>query len=848
MEGNLGDKGKAFRVSSIYAVLSLVLASTPALSVDVLPTGGSVTAGSGSIQREGAALTITQSSARMAIDWQSFSIGQGNQVHFAQPSASSVALNRVLGSDPSVIQGSLSANGQVFLVNPNGVLFTPTAQVNVGGIVASTLGISNADFMAGRYRFEGASANAVVNQGNIVAANGGSIALIAARVTNAGSLRADQGNVLLGAGRRVVLDLGGPVKLEVEQAALDALIEQNGAIKADGGLVYLTARSANQLASTVINHTGVIEAQTLATGEQGRIFLLGDMDHGRVVVGGRLDASAPNGGNGGFIETSAAQVQVQSGVQVTAASAQGAGGRWLIDPTDITIGATSCAGTNCVAADTIVSTLNAGTNVSIATASAGTDAGNITVSAPMSWTTNKLTLSAHHNINVNAELNAGGTGSLAFEYGQASADGAGSTYMIADGVKLYVPGSQSFTWKKGSEAAARYVVFDNSLLRFGNGTQGSINANGQLLQPFYFDNTSVVNGTTRNGWFKLTFSNYPLDLEVGVNGDGASSWNRNGTLLNTQTNLSSAVSGRSLEISGYKEGKGSVVSKVNLGFGDGQVMQVENTYTLAAGASYLKTDTKLTNLGMGDLQNVRLWVGTRDDYIATRDSQYKYKGNLTETGFTLISAQDEQAKALKITEFDNGQGAAVLFYSTSAGANTSISVCCSFSNATGIDPRTSPIQRGPEDGSYALFMRMPDLASNHSSAMTWYYAAGPVASLDSVVTQVSQSAGVTTTPAPTPAPVTQPTPQPLQAAVATSQQAPALQRETIRPEIVQAGAASSAPAGSVGGLQVVAVRIEEGEGAQSRTELPSGIQGAPEAAANLKLIVVNGGVRLERGE
>ena len=97
----------------------------------------------------------------MAIDWQSFSIGKGNTVNFVQPSASAVALNRVLGSDVSVIQGALNANGQVFLINPNGVLFSPSAQVNVGSLVASTLSISNADFMAGNYRFEGSSSNAI---------------------------------------------------------------------------------------------------------------------------------------------------------------------------------------------------------------------------------------------------------------------------------------------------------------------------------------------------------------------------------------------------------------------------------------------------------------------------------------------------------------------------------------------------------------------------------------------------------------------------------------------------------------------------------------------------------------
>ena len=166
--------------------------------------------GSGSIASSGTTMTITQNTAKMAADWQSFNIGQGNRVNFVQPSASAVALNRVVGSDVSVIQGALNANGHVFLINPNGVLFTPTAQVNVGGIVASTLNLSNADFQAVNYKFEGSSANAVVNEGNISAVGDrgkdGTIALIAAKIINDGDLLANGGNVLIGAGSSVTLD------------------------------------------------------------------------------------------------------------------------------------------------------------------------------------------------------------------------------------------------------------------------------------------------------------------------------------------------------------------------------------------------------------------------------------------------------------------------------------------------------------------------------------------------------------------------------------------------------------------------------------------------------------------
>jgi filamentous hemagglutinin family protein len=153
-----------------------------------LPTGGLVVAGQANMTRQNNNLTITQSSSKLAIDWQNFAIGQGNSVKFVQPSANAVALNRVLGTDVSVIQGALQSNGQVFLLNPNGILFTPTALVNVGSLVASTLNLSNANFLAGNYQLEGKSRNAITQQGTVTATGGnqvsGTIALIAAKISN----------------------------------------------------------------------------------------------------------------------------------------------------------------------------------------------------------------------------------------------------------------------------------------------------------------------------------------------------------------------------------------------------------------------------------------------------------------------------------------------------------------------------------------------------------------------------------------------------------------------------------------------------------------------------------------
>ena len=180
--------GHALRsVWSAVAAGSLLLLGLPAQAGE-LPTGGEIKAGTGSIASDGTRMTVSQETNKMVVDWQSFSIGSGNQVHFQQPSASAAVLNRVLGSQVSVIRGAMTANGRVFLVNPSGVVFTKDAQVDVGALVASTLQISDQDFLSGNYRFSGSSGNALVNEGNIRTKDGGFVALIAAKIEKATTL------------------------------------------------------------------------------------------------------------------------------------------------------------------------------------------------------------------------------------------------------------------------------------------------------------------------------------------------------------------------------------------------------------------------------------------------------------------------------------------------------------------------------------------------------------------------------------------------------------------------------------------------------------------------------------
>lgn len=417
-----------------------------------LPQGGEVTAGSASVTATPGKVTIVQGSPSAALNWQSFSIGAGEAVQFVQPGASSVALNRVVGTDPSTILGSLSSNGKVFLVNPNGILFGRGASVNVGGLVASTLNITDSDFMAGRYKFSGRSTQAVSNQGTLNAP-GGSVALLGAHVSNEGVIAARMGSVSLAGGQAITLDVAGDglLNLTIDQGAVNALVSNGGLIQADGGQVLMTAQAAGHLLKTVVNNTGVIQAQTLVD-HNGSIKLLGDMQTGTVNAAGTLDASAPAGGRGGFIETSAAHVKLDGALKVTtAALANGLTGHWLIDPTDYTIAASGGDQTGAFYTNALLTS-----NVSIATVATGAGLGDIHVNDTISWSANKLTLTAHNNIHINQALRGSGTASLALEYGQGSvAAGNTATYNVKAEIDL--PSGQNFSSRLGSDTAVPTV-------------------------------------------------------------------------------------------------------------------------------------------------------------------------------------------------------------------------------------------------------------------------------------------------------------------------------------------------------------------------------------------------------
>ncbi|WP_211609961.1 autotransporter-associated beta strand repeat-containing protein [Paraburkholderia haematera] len=313
-------------------MFALVLTLAPALLLasasgfaQTLPSGATVVSGNVTVtQPNGQQMTVNQGSNSAIINWRNFSIGSGNSVTFIQPSASSVALNRVVGGSPSSIFGSLTANGKVFLVNPAGVLFAPGASVNTGSFVASTLGISDSDFLAGRYTFQnGGSAGGIVNQGSVTARDG-TVVFIAPQIVNAGSVNATAG-VVLAAGDRVsmTLDAESPLSVSVDASALKAGIVNSGAIFS-GGPVLLSAQARDSALDTVINSSGVIRAASIAS--NGEDIQLNGGAHGIVSIGGTLDASgAGASGHGGSITVTGDQLTLAGSAKLDASGAVGGG-------------------------------------------------------------------------------------------------------------------------------------------------------------------------------------------------------------------------------------------------------------------------------------------------------------------------------------------------------------------------------------------------------------------------------------------------------------------------------------------------------------------------------------------
>ncbi|MDZ7750206.1 MAG: filamentous hemagglutinin N-terminal domain-containing protein [Gammaproteobacteria bacterium] len=286
-----------------------VLTACPAMANPLDPH---VIHGSASFARQGGALTVTNSPGAI-INWQGFSIARGELTRFLQQHADSAVLNRVTGSDPSRILGQLHSNGRVFLVNPHGIVFGPDAVVDTAGLVASTLNISDEDFLAGKLAFQGDDPGAIENAG-LIRARGGDVYLIAPEIRNSGAVVAEGGNILLAAGRRVTItDLGaGGVYFEV-QAPEDRVVNL-GELLARGGAVRAFAGS--------LEHAGDIRADSLSVDETG-VVVLEARGNVELLAASTVSASGPAGG-AVRVESTGGDAVVAG--RVAATGSEGAGG------------------------------------------------------------------------------------------------------------------------------------------------------------------------------------------------------------------------------------------------------------------------------------------------------------------------------------------------------------------------------------------------------------------------------------------------------------------------------------------------------------------------------------------
>ncbi|HED35179.1 MAG TPA: filamentous hemagglutinin N-terminal domain-containing protein [Gammaproteobacteria bacterium] len=305
------------------------------------PAGGNIVGGVGHIHASGLTTDIHQTTASLAINWDSYNLSASEVVNYLQPSASSIALNRILSNSGSQILGQINANGQVVLVNPNGVFFGPTASVNVGGLIASGLDIKPTDFMNGNYVFSSidGSSGAVINGGILNASLGGSIALIGQQVTNKGLISANLGAVSLAAGKEAVLtfDNEGLMGVKITKAVLqdelgvDPAILNSGEISAESGRVLLTASQSQDVFSQAVNSNGIEQATSVVVNGDGSFTLGGGA---AAVNTGTVDVSATDGDAGQIVVLGE---NVSSSGTLKADSVAGKGGEIELHATDTTL-------------------------------------------------------------------------------------------------------------------------------------------------------------------------------------------------------------------------------------------------------------------------------------------------------------------------------------------------------------------------------------------------------------------------------------------------------------------------------------------------------------------------------
>ena len=594
-----------------------------ALDATALPTGADVRHGSATVGTEGATMTINQSTSRATINWQSFNLGTDARVNVVQNDSQSVLLNRVVGNEMSQIRGQISANGQVVLVNPNGIVMGSTGRITASAFTASTFGITDANFEAGHMKYErNGSTGQIVHQGHIQTAEaGGYVALIGAEVSNQGTITTRQGAVVLAAADAVTLPsvtaintvsvpLSSKVRLELNPDSFgSASVSNSGVIVTDGGQVLMRAASVVDAVSKVANATVIQSGSIDTTGVQGGgVDILAD--HGRIRVSGSVKANSSNGtaggdiyigrdkatnilaaigdasgarleSKGGFIETSGDYLSTRN-IQIKAKD-------WLLDPTNIRIvgsGTTTAASSNVGGAtgtttfngpsgisdslvfrDDIQNAINAGTNVKIDTANitpGANGSGNITIETALTFNNNTanaatLSLLAKNGITQNTGASITNTGT-----------GLVHVVMVAEGLHRGVP----------------VAAGTNNTSSNGITLNSTIKTNGDV----------TITGTTANsGQHGVRFSN--------GSGIEARSYNVTGRMTASSGGNQGTAQGSGVVFTGTSAFKSTENSKITASTGSAGVFGVHfhngSTVTFDTGGAKLVVATDEANMGSG---------------------------------------------------------------------------------------------------------------------------------------------------------------------------------------------------------------------------------------------------------
>lgn len=317
-------------------MMSLAIFSEPA---SANPQGGQVASGNVTIQQAPNSTLINQSSQKAIINWKSFNIGAGEKTHFQQPNGG-IALNRINPTQSaSQIYGQLTATGKIILINSAGIYFGRSAYVNVGGLIATTANITNQDFLKGNYHFvqDPAYAGSIINEGTIIAANNGLVALIGSNVSNTGVIEANLGQIVLASGSAFTMTFAGNemISFSVDEKLLNTGVDENGKplrngvsntgkLVANGGRILVAAQAARGVLDNAINMQGVAVAKSVGI-KNGVIILSGGAE-GIVKVSGKLIASGRHAGNkGGIVRVTGQSVVMNDSAMIDVSGDVGGG-------------------------------------------------------------------------------------------------------------------------------------------------------------------------------------------------------------------------------------------------------------------------------------------------------------------------------------------------------------------------------------------------------------------------------------------------------------------------------------------------------------------------------------------